>query len=68
MAGGLRTLNPFDEVGQQLHPEPPDLDPDAVATALRSYHPELAGAATAFFAASAPTLPGCRRANDAVVP
>src|SRR4051794_23773802 len=32
---------------------------------LSRRHPELAGAATAFFAASAPPLPGCRRANDA---
>lgn len=43
---------------QLLFPEPPDLDPDAVATALRSYHPELASAGVELHPAVPGLVPG----------
>ena len=43
---------------QLLFSEPPDLDPDAVATAVRAYHPELAGATVELHPAVAGLVPG----------
>src|SRR5262245_33396000 len=43
---------------QLLFPEPPELDADAVATALRTFHPELAKAAVELHRPLAGLVPG----------
>ena len=43
---------------QLLFPEPPDLDPDAVATALRTYHPDLANATVELHPPAVGLVPG----------